>query len=166
VPNRLKKKALRHAATDEPDPLTDAEVALEELSEQFGSWMEDECKALEEARLFVHRHGLTDATRQALFRAAHDIKGHGTTFGYPMASDVADSLCRMIEHAGTTTPIPLAYVDQCVAAVRAIIREHDDDKAEATATELAKQLRVLTDELLGVDNGDEPAAASPPLAPA
>src|ERR1700722_9954581 len=107
VPNRLKKKALRHAAADEPDPLTDAEVALEELSEQFGGWMEDECVALEEARQTIHRKGLIDETRQALFRAAHDIKGHGTTFGYPMASDVADSLCRVMEHAGGTAQGPL-----------------------------------------------------------
>jgi chemotaxis protein histidine kinase CheA len=165
VPNRLKKKALRHAAADEPDPLSDAEVALEELSEQFGSWMEDECVALEEARQTVHRKGLIDETRQALFRAAHDIKGHGATFGFPMASDVADSLCRMMEHAGATAEIPLTFIDQCVDSVRAIIREHDDDNAEEIAAELAKELRALTDELLGVD-GKADEAASPPLAPA
>ena len=167
VPNRLKKKALRHAPADEPDPLTDAEIALEELSEQFGSWMEDECVALEGARQLIHRKGLTEEARQALFRAAHDIKGHGTTFGYPMASDVADSLCRVMEHAGGTAQIPLTFIDQCVDSVRAIIREHDDDNAEETAAELAKELRALTDELLGVDGkADEAAAASPPLAPA
>ena len=166
VPNRLKKKAMRHAASDEPDPLSDAEVALEELSAQFGSWMEDECRALEEARLLVHHHGLTDDSRQALLRAAHDIKDHGTTFGYPMASDVADSLCRVMEHA-TATPIPLAFIDQCVAAVRAIIREHADENADETATQLAKELRTLTDELLGTEaEPGEATAASPPLAPA
>ena len=37
VPNRLKKKALRKAAKNEPDPLAGAERALEELSAQFGS---------------------------------------------------------------------------------------------------------------------------------
>jgi chemotaxis protein histidine kinase CheA len=166
VPNRLKKKALRHAAAGDPDPLSDAERALGELSAQFGSWMEDECRALEEARQLVHRRGLTDETRQALFRAAHDIKGHGTTFGYPMASDVADSLCRMIEHTPDASRIPLTFVDQCVDSVRAIIREHDRENAEAVAVELAKGLRALTDELLGAAaNPDAPAAASPPLAP-
>ena len=164
VPNRLKKKALRHAATNEPDPLTDAERALEELSAQFGSWMEDECLTLEEARRSVHQQGLTDITRQALFHAAHDIKGHGTTFGYPLAADVADSLCRMIEHTVDVARIPLTFIDQCVNAVRAIIREHDHENAEEMAAELAKELRVLTDELLGAKPG-EPANASPPLAP-
>jgi chemotaxis protein histidine kinase CheA len=172
VPNRLKKKVLRHAAADEPDPLTDAEQALEELSAQFGGWMEDECRALEEARRFVHRNGLTEESRQALFRAAHDIKGHGTTFGYPHAADVADSLCRMLER--TSAPIPLTFVDQCVDAVRAIIREHANANAERTAAELAKELRTLVDELLGAKaDGSataesapgESTAASPPLAP-
>jgi len=167
VPNRLKKKALRHAATGDPDPLIDAEQALEELSAQFGSWMDDECRALEEARQLVRRRGLTDDARPALFRAAHDIKGHGTTFGYPMASDIADSLCRTIEHAADASRIPLTFIDQCVDAVRAIIREHDRENAEATAAELAKGLRALADELLGTDaKPDASAGASPPLAPA
>jgi chemotaxis protein histidine kinase CheA len=180
VPNRLKKKAVRQAATEEPDPLTDAEVALEELSSQFGGWMEDECRTLEEARQLVHREGLTEESRQTLFRAAHDIKGHGITFGYPMASDVADSLCQMIERAGAA-PVPLTYIDKCVDSVRAIIREHDNENAGETAAALARELRTLTTELVGVEEKadlkadekvsenaeekpDEPPA-SPPLAP-
>jgi chemotaxis protein histidine kinase CheA len=161
VPNRLKKKALKRVGAHAPDPLTDAERALEELSAQFGSWMEDECRAFEEARRSIHRDGLTDATRQALFRAAHDIKGQGATFGYPMAADVADSLCRVIEHTANAARIPLTFIDQCVDSVHAIIREHDRQNAEQTAAELVKELRMLTDEILGTD----PADGSPPLAP-
>jgi len=166
VPNRLKTKALRRAARNEPDPLVDAERALEELSAQFGGWMDDECLALEEARQSAHRKGMTDATRQALFHAAHDIKGHGTTFGFPMAADVADSLCRVIENSADPARIPLAVIDQCVDAVRAIIREHGQEDAEETAAELVKELRMLTDELLGIDaKPGEPDSVSPPLAP-
>jgi chemotaxis protein histidine kinase CheA len=164
VPNRLKKKALRHTAPEDFNPLSEAEQAMEELSEQFGSWMEDECQALENARQLVHRQGLTEEVRQTLFRAAHDIKGHGTTFGYPMSSDVADSLCRMIENTADASRIPLAFIDQCVNAVRAIIREQGNPNADEMAAELAKELRALTNELLGID-GAPPDGASPPLAP-
>jgi len=166
VPNRLKKKALRRAAMNEPDPLTDAERALDELSAQFSSWMEDEFRELEEARQSIHRQGLTDVTRQALFRTAHDLKGHGTTFGYPMVADVADSLCRVIEHTADAARIPLTFIDQCVDAIRAIIREHDIENAEEVAAELARELRVRTEELLGIDpNPDDPVDIGPPLAP-
>jgi chemotaxis protein histidine kinase CheA len=167
VPNSLKKKALRRAARNEPDPLKGAEQALAELSTQFGSWMEDEHRVLEEARQSAHLHGLTDLTRQALFRAAHDIKGHGATFGYPMAADVANSLCRAIEHTNDMTQIPLTFIDQCVDSVGAIVRQHDEQNAEQTAADLARELRMLTDELLGSSaHQDDKADMSPPLAPA
>lgn len=166
VSNGLKKRVMRRFARNEPDPLADAERALEELSAQFGNWMEDECQALEDARQSINQKGLTIATRQALFRAAHDIKGHSTMFGYPMATDVADSLCRVIEHTPESTLIPLPFIDQCVDAIRAIIREHNDENAEETATELALELRALADNMLGVDTDlDGTVDTSPPLAP-
>ena len=96
VPNRL-KKAVRIAGAEEPDPVSAAEEALEQLSVQFESWMSDECEQLDRARKRVHAEGYTDEARQSLFRAAHDIKGHAATFGFPTAADVAESLCRLIE---------------------------------------------------------------------
>ena len=168
VPNRL-KKAVRHAGADDRDPITDAEEALVELSVQFGSWMEDECTQLDNARQLVHAEGFTEAARQTLFRAAHDIKGHGAMFGFPMAADVADSLCRLIEHCSDLSHVPLAFIDQCVDSVRAIIREHDRIDAGRTAVELANGLRLLANEFIGgrgVGSGPIETAASPPLAPA
>ena len=161
------RKAVAPAADGDEDPVARAEAALAELSGEFAVWMDAECERLEAARQDVKRDGFSKVMHDALFRAAHDIKGHGTTFGYPMASDVADSLCRVMEHAGATAQVPLTFIDQCVDSVRAIIREHDDDNAEETAAELAKELRALTDELLGADGkADEATPASPPLAPA
>src|SRR5579864_1307203 len=94
TPNRL-RKAVRQAGADERDPIVEAEAALIELSAQFGSWMEDECAELDKARHLLHEEGFTEAARQRLFRAAHDIKGHGATFGFPIAAEVAESLCRL-----------------------------------------------------------------------
>jgi chemotaxis protein histidine kinase CheA len=167
VPNRL-KKAIKHVDGNDPDPVTDAEEALVELSAQFDNWMVDECTQLEMARQAVHGGGLTEATSGTLFRAAHDIRGHGATFGYPMAADVADSLCRLIERCSDLTQLPLGLIDQCVDAVRAIIRERDRANADRTATELAKGLRALTDEFLEKRGfGLSPGAprSNPPLAP-
>jgi len=168
-PNRL-KKALKRAGEDDRDPLTDAEEALEHLSAQFQSWMDDECAQLDKARRLLNAQGSTEETRQILFRAAHDIKGHGATFGYPMAADVADSLCRLIEHCADFARIPAGFIDQCVDAVRAIIRERNEPNAEATAAALAKELRAAVDAFLAVNGaaseGEDAPASSPPVAPA
>jgi hypothetical protein len=167
-PNRLKKAVKRPGDDDQRDPLTDAEEALELLSVQFQTWMDDECAQLDRARRLVNAQGFTGETRQTLFRAAHDIKGHGATFGYPMAADVADSLCRLIEHCSDFARIPPGFVDQCVDAVRAIIREGKEPNAEATAMTLAKELRALVEAFLAVSGtaGQDEPATSPPLAPA
>jgi chemotaxis protein histidine kinase CheA len=167
VPNRL-RKAIKHSDGSDPDPVIAAEEALVELSEQFGNWMVDECAQLERARQLVHAESLTEATSEALYRTAHDIRGHGATFGFPIAADVADSLCRLIEHCSDLTQVPLGLMDQCVDAVRAIIRERDGVCAKRTAAELAKGLRALIDEYLnrhGSPRSSDPTTQNPPLSP-
>lgn len=37
------------------------------------------------------------AQLKGLFRIAHDMKGQASTFGYPVITSVADSLCRFVE---------------------------------------------------------------------
>lgn len=173
-PNRL-KKAVRRGGGNDRDPLTDAEIAFEQLSAQFESWMQDECAELELARRLIHTDGYNHTTRQKLFRAAHDIRGHGATFGYPLAADVADGLCRVLEEAPDPARVPLLYIDQCVDAVRAIVRERNNAKAEEIALALSVELRAIADELIGRDTkaaaaetseAEPPTTdASPPLAP-
>ena len=65
------------------DPVARAEKALAQLSSEFSSWMDSECERLDAARRDVKAKGFTKATRDALFHAAHDIKGEAATFGYP-----------------------------------------------------------------------------------
>ncbi len=85
--------------------------------------MDDECDRLDAARREVKAKGFSKATHEALFHAAHDIKGEAATFGFPAVAAPADSLCRLIEHTPDMARIPLTLVDQHVDAVRAIIRE-------------------------------------------
>ena len=40
-----------------------------------------------------------DLIRTDLFRLAHDMKGQGATFGYPLLTDAGNHLCRFVEKA-------------------------------------------------------------------
>src|ERR1700739_2294611 len=103
------------------DPIARAETAMAQLSSEFSAWMHAECERLETARQAVASQGFTAKTHDALFRAAHDIKGEAPTFGYPAVGGVAGSLCRLLEHTPDMTRIPLALVKQHVDAIRAIV---------------------------------------------
>jgi HPt (histidine-containing phosphotransfer) domain-containing protein len=163
------RRAVSPAAPGDDDPVARAEAALVELSNEFSGWMQSECERLEASRQGVKRLGFTEKTHDALFRAAHDIKGEAATFGYPEVAGVAESLCRLIEHTPKMTSIPLTLVDQHVDAVRAIIREHARPDVAEVAAILIRRLREVTDEFLKRENSYRPEYLrnifSPPLAP-
>ena len=168
-PNELRMAVSEVAGMPGDDPVARAEEALAELSSEFSAWMHSECERLDAARRSVKTKGFTKKTREALFRAAHDIKGEAATFGYPFVASSADSLCRLIEHTPDTTRIPLTLVDQHVDAVRAIIREKARPDIVLIADALTKKLRAVTDDFLAQENKDRPdvlaGILAPPLAP-
>jgi len=90
---------LRHLASNRPlapgeeDPIARAEKALAELSTEFGTWMHEECERLDKARRGLANGGFNRANKDALFHAAHDIKGEADTFGYPACAGPASGRC-------------------------------------------------------------------------
>ena len=156
-------------APGDDDPIARAEAALLELSSEFTDWMHSECERLEATRRDAKHSGFTEATHGALFRAAHDIKGEASTFGFPEVAGAAESLCRLLEHTPNMTGIPMKLVDQHVDAVRAIIREHARPDVGDVAVALTRRLREVTDDFLKRENSFRPdylkSIFSPPLAP-
>ena len=163
------RRAVGPAGDTVDDPVARAEAALADLSGEFGAWMDSECERLETARQDIKGSGFTDKTHDALFRAAHDIKGEAGTFGFPAVAGIADSLCRLLEHTPEMARIPLPLVDQHVDAVRAVVREYARPDLLDIATALTKRLREVTDEFLRQENSFRPDYLenifAPPLAP-
>jgi chemotaxis protein histidine kinase CheA len=169
-PNKLKKAVVRATPNvADFDPVASAEAALAELAGEFAVWMEHECGRLDAARTAIRAAGINDASRDTLFRAAHDIKGQAETFGFPLVAPVADSLCRLIEHTPDMSRIPLALVDQHVDAIRAITHKNARGNSDKTAAHLAERLRQVTEEFLRHENHDRPeyldSLLAPPIAP-
>ena len=169
TPPHALRKAVAPAAAGDDDPIARAEAALVELSTEFSSWMQVECERLETARQDILRLGFVEKTHDALFRAAHDIKGEAATFGYPEVAGVAESLCRLLEHTPELASIPTKLVVQHVDAVRAIIREHARPDVTDAASALTRRLREVTDDFLRRENSFRPdylqSIFAPPLAP-
>jgi HPt (histidine-containing phosphotransfer) domain-containing protein len=155
-PENKLRGAVKAASPEDDDPIARAELALSELSGEFSSWMESECQRLDKARTEIAAAGFNKTNKQALFHAAHDIKGEAATFGFPLVAAAADSLCRLIEHTPEVGRIPVKLVDQHVDAVRAIYREYSRSDAKELAATLTKRLRVVTDEFLIHENRGRP----------
>jgi len=155
--NKLRRAVSKDTSdTSGDDPVARAEKALAELSPEFANWMDSECERLDTARRNLLKDGYSADNKEALFRAAHDIKGEAATFGYPAVASAANSLCRLIEHTPAQSRIPLKLIDQHVDAVRAIYREYARSDAKELAASLTKKLRDVTDEFLVQENHDRP----------
>jgi HPt (histidine-containing phosphotransfer) domain-containing protein len=154
--NKLRKAVSSTPYAPSDNPVARAKLALAELSSEFSSWMDIECERLDKARCTIVVGGFTEASKNDLFHAAHDIKGQAATFGFPLVALAADSLCRLIEYSSDVTRIPLKLVDQHVDAVRAIYHEYARSDAKELAATLTKRLRVVTDEFLSHENRGRP----------
>jgi HPt (histidine-containing phosphotransfer) domain-containing protein len=164
-PNPLRKVLRRVPDTDLDDPIARAEEALAELSGEFQNWMSIEIDRLAAAHASILKDGFTDAAREELFRAAHDIKGDAATFGFPSAGVTAESLCRIIEHAPDLATVPSALIAHHINAIQAIVREHTELDVNDMASELSRQLRGAADEYLTRANHDRPEHLEAVLAP-
>jgi HPt (histidine-containing phosphotransfer) domain-containing protein len=169
-PNPLRKVLRRVADDDVDDPVARAEKALSDLSGEFRQWMEIEVDRLADAHAAILNGGFTEKSRDELFRAAHDIKGDAATFGYPPAAAVAESLCRIIEHAPDLARVPSDLITHHINAIQAIVHEHTELDTISISHELSKRLRNVADDYLARVNHDRPehleAVMAPSIAPA
>ncbi|ARQ01271.1 Hpt domain-containing protein [Pseudorhodoplanes sinuspersici] len=149
-------KAIARVSLPDDDPVARAEAAMEQLSSEFADWMVKECDRLDAARASIRQHGFNKATTAELFHSAHDLKGDAATFGYPLTTPVANSLCMLLEHSPKHDRIPLLLIDQHVDAVRAIVREYGRPDIEQVAGALTMRLTEVAQDFLIRENRHRP----------
>lgn len=145
-PTKLKDKALV-PGTDfgfDREAVRRAEDALEELSVNFREWIITDIEKLRQASQSASGSAFTDASLDALFNAAHDLKGQAGTLGYPIAGDVCSSLCQLISGLPEKQRVPPVLVKQHVDAVAAIVREEITNEDHPVARAVFKRLREVT----------------------
>ena len=164
-PNPLRKVLRRVDDNDIDDPVARAEEALAGLSGEFKQWMAIEAGRLSTAYAAVTTSGFTKEAREELFRAAHDIKGDAATFGYPAAAEIAESLCRVIEHAPDLPRVPAELFSHHINAILAIANENTKLDSIIVSGELSRRLRKVADDYLAHANRDRPEHLEAILAP-
>jgi chemotaxis protein histidine kinase CheA len=146
-PNMLKAKVGGSVGGLDMGAIKRAEAAVETLKADFAGWIGADVDNLVKAR---DRFALErDAdTREALFRAGHDIKGQAATFEHPLVARVASSLCKLIDATADAASLPLNLVDAHVGAIRIIFRDKINDGADRIALVLAEELEARVTETL------------------
>lgn len=124
----------------DPDVLARAEAALKSLSSQFSQWLNDEIVKLENARAAVQHQGLMGDAGEALYMRAHDLKGLGSTYEFPIITRIAGSLCKLLDDVEKRGNAPLYLVDAHINAIKAAVRDDVRDDANPVGRALAEVL--------------------------
>lgn len=146
-PNTLRTK-LAGPTFNMAEMVARAEKAVDGLKGEFDNWLTDDIAALDQT-MKQFSTARTKAEAGALFRAAFDLRGQATTFGFPFIARIAKSLAHLVDGitANDTAreTVSLALLTAHIDAIHVIHRDQIKDEANIMATVLAEELegRVL-----------------------
>ncbi|WP_373259012.1 Hpt domain-containing protein [Brevundimonas sp.] len=126
-----------------------AEEALKAMSAQFGQWLQDEITKLDAAQTAIRTQGLTQETAEGLYFRAHDLKGLGSTYQYPIVTRMAGSLCKLLDDPAKRTEAPIVLLDAHIDAIKAVVRDEIQTDEHPVGRELAETLETRVAELQG-----------------
>lgn len=132
----------------DPEAIAKAEAALKGLSSQFGEWLQDELNKLDAAREAIRTQGAGRATIDQLFTRAHDLKGLGATYEFPLVTRIAGSLCKLLGEGDGRVSTPLPLVDAHINAIKAAVRDNVRDSDNPVGAALAGELEHHTADYL------------------
>lgn len=149
-PNKLKQK-LGSGGISKED-LEKAIKAVEKYSTQFFNKASTAMIELQDACDKIPKEDLAeiDSTLwKTIYKIAHELKGEGATFGYPIVSDIAQTLVIYLE-AFQKRPLNVvilkAHIDALLVILKHGIKTHDN----ATAKELCATLDSIVQKSLKV----------------
>ena len=122
-----------------------AQAAVERLKEAYvAEWGP---AALDEMYEVVARLGRPGADRdsgfQCLYRLAHDMKGQGGTFGFPLLTHIGEVLCRMTAGRREAGESDLRVLRAHLDAARTILADRIEGDGGAAGDRLVRDLQTL-----------------------
>lgn len=87
-----------------------------------------------------------EETTGLIFRVAHDLKGQGSTFGYPLITQIAGLLCDFIRSAASAPSADLVRVIRAhLAALNLVLKQDIKGDGDVAARNLVEKLALAAD---------------------
>ena len=145
VPNPLKNKVSYGPDGVDTAMLEKAEALIANLQGDFVVWVQDDLKKLQQS--FDAAAALPPAERghamQEVFGVLHDMKGQGGSFGYPVITQIANTLCRFMESQSEFGPQEMEAVLVHINALRLVVAERLSGDGGTKGQKLLKGLELV-----------------------
>jgi len=139
-PKTLQEKFVGETVKLTPAAIEKAEAAMEDLAEDLGATL---LQDIEKLRCGVDEfRAQQDVELSELFRQSFDLKGLGSTLGFPLLTGLSQTLCQMFEQRKKMNDLDHTIVNAHITAMTAIvandIRGENDNTGQAILADLAK----------------------------
>ena len=143
VPNTLQAKVGGKLPAVDEEAIKKAEQALENLKTEFAQWIDEDIARLDAARKAVAEQNASDESIAHLKLTAHDLKGLGQTYNFPLVARLAASLYNLLENLPVEVNLPKDLLDAHVEGIRAMVRHDVREGTDETGVALATELEQL-----------------------
>jgi chemotaxis protein histidine kinase CheA len=123
--------------------LAAANKDIEGASAGFTDWAGADVAEAMAALEKLENESEAEGAKNLVFRVAHDLKGQGTTFGYPLATQIAGLLCDYIRSTESSPPANLVdVIGAHLAALNLILKQEIKGDGDAAAQQLVEKLTL------------------------
>lgn len=80
-----------------------------------------------------------------IFRVSHDLKGQGTTFGYPLVTQIAGALCDFIRMTRSSlSPDMISVIRAHLSAMNLVLKQNIKGDGDAATQQLVQKLELAS----------------------
>lgn len=132
---------------DPQEMVSQAEEALDALTEEFEGWMRNDLEKMRDAWRVAQKPEADADDYRTLYTCAHNIRGAATSYGYPAVSRLCGSLCELLSgtRPGENSALINLHIEACRAAVAAGPQgEGSESVADAVCEALERRVALKT----------------------
>lgn len=126
--------------------LEQANAAISSLAREYPNWamrdIKNMRKLLGDAKS-VSGDERTRILHKELFTVAHNAKGQGATFNYPLITDIGDHLCRYIERIPNFNSSHLANIKKHIDAMEMVLSRQLMGNKHELGKKLLEEIRQI-----------------------
>ncbi|MEE8445008.1 MAG: hypothetical protein V3S44_06630 [Alphaproteobacteria bacterium] len=123
--------------------LARAEAIVERLSDEYPGYASRDIEVLVTLSEQLALGGPSGDRIVEISRIAHDMRGQGTVFGYPLMTRFAGSLCKATRVIGSCDDSTLSVINTHIEALRAVLRGQITNGNDKTGLAVAAGLEIL-----------------------
>lgn len=127
------------------EALQRAEEAVAQLQESYSEWVGPDIQRM--GALLKEAKALSGDAQaglmEAIFDLAHNIKGQGLSFNYPLMTRIGESLCEFLRTQKKMDAAAFCLIEAHIQAMAVVIRDRIQDEEAPLAEKVVAELSAL-----------------------